>query len=131
MVDKDITASANKIVALSNLGIAVTSENAKYMVRYLSDIENFNDDTIPTKISTSKMGWLNGEFMPYDDNVIFDGNDRFKDCFESIREQGDYDTWLSLVKEIRATKRIEPKMSIGRKFCICAIKNMWGITILR
>lgn len=137
VVDKDIIASSNKIVSLSNLGIAVTSENAKYLVRYLSDIENFNDHSIPTKISTSKMGWLNGEFMPYDDNVIFDGNDRFKDCFESIREQGDYDTWLELVKEIRATKRIEPKMSLAASFASVLLKicgalpffvNLWGLT---
>jgi len=137
IVDKDIIASANKIVALSNLGIAVTSENAKYLVRYLSDIENFNDDTISTKISTSKMGWLNGEFMPYNDDVMFDGNDRFKDTFESIREQGDYDTWLDLVKGIRATKRIEPKMSLAASFASVLLKicgalpffvNLWGLT---
>ena len=41
--------SANKIVSLSGRGIAVTSENAKYMVRYLADVENANEEHIAVK----------------------------------------------------------------------------------
>lgn len=46
IVPKTMVTSATKIVALSGRGIAVTSENAKYLVRYLADVENSNEDAI-------------------------------------------------------------------------------------
>ena len=54
IVPKTMVTSANKIVSLSGRGIAVTSENAKYLVRYLADVENANEDHIAVQYSTSK-----------------------------------------------------------------------------
>ena len=51
-------ATASKITALSKRGIAVTSENAKLLVRFLSDVENLNDNEIQVQYSTSKLGWI-------------------------------------------------------------------------
>ena len=65
--------SANKIVALSGRGIAVTSENAKLLVKFLSDVENGNDDYINVQYSTGKLGWHGKDFIPYDSDIIFDG----------------------------------------------------------
>ena len=42
IVPKTMVTSASKIVALSGRGVAVTSENAKFLVRYLADVENSN-----------------------------------------------------------------------------------------
>ena len=56
-VPKDIISSASKIVSLSKLGVSVTSENAKLLVKYLSDVENLNDNDIPLQKSTSKLGY--------------------------------------------------------------------------
>jgi type III secretion system FlhB-like substrate exporter len=44
IIDKGVIASANKIVGLADYGVSVTSENARNLVRYLSDIENYNID---------------------------------------------------------------------------------------
>lgn len=55
-VPKTMITSANKIVALSGRGISVTSENAKLLVKYLSDVENLNDDYIAMQYSSSKLG---------------------------------------------------------------------------
>ena len=49
---KTMVTSANKIVSLSGRGIAVTSENAKYLVRYLADVENANEEHIAVQYST-------------------------------------------------------------------------------
>lgn len=46
IVPKTMVTSASKIVALSGRGISVTSENAKLLVRFLSDVENMNDSHI-------------------------------------------------------------------------------------
>lgn len=56
IVEKGVVASANKIVGLANYGISVTSESARHLVRYLSDVENFNIDKITEQISTGKLG---------------------------------------------------------------------------
>ena len=137
IVSKDIIASANKITALSKQGIAVTSENAKFLVRYLSDVENFNDEYIEVKASTSKLGWIKEEFMPYDTKVIFDSNSRFKSVFESIHEQGDYKLWINTVRNVRAENRIEVKFMlaasvasviVGMVGALPFFSNLWGAT---
>lgn len=66
IVPKTMVTSASKIVALSGRGISVTSENAKLLVRYLSDVENMNDSHIKVQYSTSKLGWIGEQFIPYD-----------------------------------------------------------------
>lgn len=73
-VPKDLVSSASKIVSLSKLGVAVTSENAKLLVKYLSDVENLNDDAIPVQMSSSKLGWIGDGFIPYDTEIVFDGD---------------------------------------------------------
>ena len=53
IIPKTMITSANKIVGLSARGISVTSETAKYLVRYLSDVENANDDYMKIQYSSS------------------------------------------------------------------------------
>lgn len=77
IVPKDLIATAGKITALSKRGVAVTSENAKLLVRFLSDVENFNDNQIQVQYSTSKLGWIKSGFIPYDTEIVFDGDSRF------------------------------------------------------
>lgn len=110
VVEKNQIASSNKIVGLSDYGISVTSENAKALVRYLADVENLNVNNIPVQISTSKLGWIMNEFMPYGQNVIFDNETKFKCAFDAIHPAGDKDAWYNLAKEIRKSDRFEPKI---------------------
>lgn len=136
-VDKVQIATNTKITELANLGVAVTSENARYLVKYLSDIENFNIDIIPERVSTSRMGWISDEFMPYTDNVLFDGNGKFDDTFNAITQTGDYEKWLELVKYYRKKGRVELKFYLMASFASVLIKplnalpfwcNLWGGT---
>jgi hypothetical protein len=127
IVPKDLVSSANKIVALSKLGVAVTSENAKLLVKYLSDVENLNDDHIPVQKSTSKLGWIAKGFMPYDDEVIFDGDTRFKQLFESIQEHGDKNSWYKHVKELRKSGRMEIKFLLAASFASVLVKPLGGL----
>ena len=115
-IKKSVVSSANKIVALSDYGIAVTSENAKYLVRYLSDVEAYNDFEIGETLSTSKLGWHGADFIPYDTEILFDGNSRFKSLFAAIRSEGSWQTWLDHVKKIRQRGRIEVAMLMAASF---------------
>lgn len=127
IVPKDLISSANKIVALSKLGVAVTSENAKLLVKYLSDVENLNDDHIPVQKSTSKLGWIGNSFMPYDTEIIFDGDTRFKQVFESIREKGKRDIWYKHIKELRRSGRMEIKFLLAASFASALLKPLGGL----
>lgn len=137
IIDKGVIASANKIVGLADYGVSITSENARNLVKYLSDIENMNIDLIGTQMSTSKLGWIEGEFMPYGANIIFDNETRFKDAYDSIHEFGTEDTWMSLVRKIRKSERFEPKIYLAGSLASALVEplnalpfivNLWGDT---
>lgn len=102
IIDKKMIASNNKIIELADLGIAVTSENSKYLVQYLHDIENENYDLIPEKNSVGRLGWIGEEgFSPYVENLEFDGTANFRTFFQSVQEHGSYDKWMSIAREAR------------------------------
>lgn len=127
VVPKSLIASASKIVALAEQGIAVTSENAKLLVKYLSDVENLNDNFIKIKRSTSKFGWLNKDFIPFDGDIIFDGDIKFKQVSESVTTQGSYTTWLDHVRTVRARKRIESKFCLAASFASVLVAPLRGL----
>ena len=137
IVPKVMVTSANKIVGLSARGIAVTSENAKLLVKYLADVENSNDDYIGIQYSTSKLGWIGDGFVPYDSEITFDGDSRFKQVFESIKSSGNQDTWLKHIRELRKTDRMEVKFLLAASFSSVLVKkldtlpyivDLWGET---
>lgn len=112
IVDKEIIASATRIVQLSGIGVSVTSEISKNLVKYLADIENYNLDLIGEQKSSGKLGWVHGEFIPYSKEIIFDNETSFKDARDSIHERGSLKKWMDLIKSIRQSDRLEPKISI-------------------
>ncbi len=127
IVPKTLVTSANKIVALSARGIAVTSENAKHLVRYLSDIENLNDDDIQVQYSTGKLGWIKKRFIPYDTEILFDGDSRFKSLFDSVQEHGSEEIWMQHVKLLRASGRKEVKLMLAASFASVLVGLLGGL----
>ena len=105
----------------------MTSENAKLLVKYLADVENGNDDYIDVQYSTSKLGWIGGEFIPYDTDIVFDGDARFKQTFESISERGSIDVWLKHMKELRKSGRIETKFLLAASFSSVLVHLLGGL----
>lgn len=127
IVPKTMVTSANKIVSLSGRGIAVTSENAKYLVRYLADVENANEGYIKVQHSTSKLGWVRGGFLPYDTDIVFDGDARFRQIAESITQTGSRNKWYEHVLQLRKTGRIEIKMMLAAAFSSVLVQPLGGL----
>ena len=136
-VDRKNIASRNLIINLANNGIRVTSENAGALIQYLSDVEALNEFDIPENRSTSRLGWINGSFMPYEEDVIFDNENNVLTLFESIHSCGDYDTWLACIKEQRKYKRMELLIYLAASFGSVLIEplgilpfivDLWGGT---
>lgn len=137
IIPKTMITSASKIVALSGRGVAVTSENAKLLVRYLSDVENRNTSQIAVQYSSSKLGWIKKEFLPYDTEITFDGDSRFRQLFENIGEHGNRAKWYEHVKSLRQSGRMEIKLMLAASFASVLIHqigalpffvDLWGET---
>lgn len=102
LVCERVTVASNvKIIELANVGIEVTSESAKFLVKYISEMVALNMGVIPRYKSTSHLGWIKKDFMPYDTNVKFDGETENKHIFEAVSAAGDYSIWLEHIKELR------------------------------
>lgn len=129
-VPKDVISSASKIVTLSKLGVAVTSENARLLVKYLSDVENLNDDEIPVQRSSSKLGWIADSFLPYDTDIIFDGDMQFRQVYESIREHGSGAEWVDCVRELRKSGRLEIKFSLAASFASVLVSRLGALPFI-
>ena len=127
IVPKTMVTSANKIVSLSGRGIAVTSENAKYLVRYLADVENANENYIAVQYSTSKLGWIRGGFLPYDTEIVFDGDARFRQISESVRQEGSRNKWYEHVVALRKRGRTELKFLLAASFSSVLVQPLGGL----
>ena len=127
IVPKTMVTSANKIVSLSGRGIAVTSENAKYLVRYLADVENANEEHIAVQYSTSKLGWIRGEFLPYDSDIVFDGDAKFRQISESVTQVGNRNRWYEYISGLRKSGRIEIKFMLAASFSSVLVYPLGGL----
>ena len=122
--------SASKIVSLSGRGISVTSENAKLLVRYLSDVENMNDSHIKVQYSTSKLGWISGQFIPYDTDIVFDGDQRFRQVYDSVSERGNWKLWQNHILKLRRSNRMEIKFMMAASFASVLVSLLGGLPFI-
>lgn len=89
--------NAQKLVNYSDIGINVTSSNAKLLANFLSDMEVQNEGVIPENFSVSRMGFVDSEefkgFVPYVEGLNFDGSDSFRGLYNSISQKGSFEKW--------------------------------------
>lgn len=127
IVDKRTLASANSIVSLADMGIAVNSENAKSLVQYISDIENLNYDRLPERKSVGRLGYIEGEgFSPYVDGLIFDGDANYRTMFQAIAPHGDYTEWLETARECRKMSTTA-RIMLAAAFASVLIQRLGGL----
>lgn len=134
ITDQVTVSSAAKIVELSNKGIDVTSENAKYLVKYLYDCKSKNEGIIPNAYSAGRMGWYGDKFIPYADDISFDGGGMFSDMYSSFKTAGDFEEWRKYVEDLRKDNVIL-RLVMGAAFVAPAISlvgiqpfilHLWG-----
>lgn len=101
IVDKSIIASSQAIVKLSDSNIKVNSENAKALVRYLAEIESLNSKLIPQATSVSRLGWFNGELIPYSTKYEIDNVRDIPNVESMFDQQGNLEDWVEFFKERR------------------------------
>ena len=93
-VNREACADNSAIVkVLSRIGVEVTSENAKYLVRYISDCIGMNPAKLLPLKAINRLGWCGNEFMPYAQDIVYDGDSDYEPIFRNIKSGGDYKTW--------------------------------------
>ena len=137
--DRSTVSDSHAIIGLSRYGIAVNSENAKYLVRYLSEVEQMNYDLIPEVSSVGRLGWIDDYgFSPYTGELVFDGEEEYRTRFESIKERGSRQKWIDCCKSVRAGKTkgaVIARIMLAASFASALVKpcnclpffvHLWG-----
>lgn len=132
---KSTVASSQKIIELAKFGIAVDSENARDIVKYLTAVENLNYEKLGETLSVGRLGWIGDHgFSPYVENVCFDGDLSFRSMFEAVKPCGSYDKWMECALHIRQGSAIA-RIALAASFAsvlvepcnaLSFIVHMWG-----
>ena len=139
-VECKVCFNKQQITSLSDRGILVTSETARYLVQYLADVVALNmnpadGQPIPVSRSISRMGWCGDEFVPYVEDIRYDGDMDFASIFREVRTEGSRDEWYELAGKIRQNKVVRILIAaslasplIERVGALPFILHLWGTT---
>lgn len=139
LVPRSIVASKTKIIALADDGIEVTSENSSFLVKYISDVVNSNQDTLPRVVSIGHMGWdpkeEYGEFVPYSDSIQPDVSDQFGALLKALEPKGTLPEWYGVVVPLLKSPYMRITIAaslasvlIGPMHALPFILHLWGGT---
>ncbi len=135
-VDRSTCANTNKIVdVLSQYGVEVTSDNAKNLVRYISDCVGYNPVALKPKKSINRLGWVGEAFTPYEQDIRYEGGMEYESVFKNVSEKGDFEAWKALCVDLR--KNIPLRMMMAASFASVLLEplkvlpfvlHLWGTT---
>ncbi len=130
----------SKIVQLADYGFPVGTDNSAELARYFNSVLADSDETLPRKAAVSSMGWTedadgNKLFMPFTDEIGFDGSESFGSLFNSICSKGTDSEWLDYVGPLRGN--LEFRLTMAASFASPIVEmigensfvlHLWGGT---
>lgn len=139
--DRKTLSAANKIIDLADFGIAVTSENARELVKYFHEIEQRNPTALPEIECVTRLGWIRRgeetEFAPYAEELVFDGETEYKKKYESVSIHGDAQKWFDCINKNIRRNSVAARMTFASALasvlakplgCNCFWLHLWGET---
>ncbi|WP_227936019.1 DUF927 domain-containing protein [Alkalihalobacillus deserti] len=116
---RDYFMVANKIIDLSNTGFPVNSNNAKNVIKFITDFLACNRNILPFKHYTEQLGWTSNKsgFLLGEHFISGEGDDISflpsdigeQQLVEGFDSKGDLETWLQLTRRLIGY----PKVMIG------------------
>jgi uncharacterized protein (DUF927 family) len=105
---RDFFVASNKIIELSYFGFPVDSNNAKSVIRYLTDFYAANRPRLPFKSYSEQLGWIKDGFLLGNQYISLAGRDISfypadvgeKQLVEGIHAKGDIVTWLNIIERL-------------------------------
>lgn len=102
VVNRSTLFQARTITQLADLGITVTSENAKMLVRFLQALEAENIDILSRADCVSQLGWHGNQFIPgYSEDLVIDVAPSTKNWLEAYHQEGTLEAWLETITPCR------------------------------
>ena len=93
---------ARTIIKLADVGVTVTSENAKFLVRFLENLEAENFNIIETQQSVSQLGWHGENFLPgMEGDLVLDVERSERKWVEAYSKKGELQDWVKTMKPFR------------------------------
>lgn len=136
ITERSVTANRNGVIRLADKGLEVNSDNAGMLVRYIADVVASSLYCMPHKSAKSVMGWVDDEFMPYTDKIVFDGDDKFKYQYKALTQKGKLEDWIKYVGPLRE-KSLDLRLCMAAAFASPTIEligenpfvfHLWGKT---
>ena len=126
IIDRAKAIDKNKLKDEANFGIDMI--NPKGLADYLNYLLINNEDVIPYKKAVTHLGWtefetfddsgniiIKKDFLPYDDNIVFDGGESFKNYYEAVKKpKGDYELWRKNCQDFR--RNIAVRLAMDASF---------------
>lgn len=129
IVDKEVIASTQQITQLYAMGVSVTSHNARDVIQFLQDMEALNYDILPEVRSTTRLGWVDEDvFLPYDENVVFDGEASFGHMFEATKPKGAFEDWREMMLEVRRMN-VTCRIALAASFASALLQKVRAISM--
>ena len=135
LASRSTVASNVKIVELADMGLDVTSESAKLLVKYLADVTALNMDVIPVVKACGHMGWEGNAFLPYTEEIKMDSEAQYKDLIDSVSSKGNLEEWIRYTGELRKNTVLRLLMGaafasplIARVNALPFVFHLWGGT---
>lgn len=110
ILPKSTIFDSKKIMCLADSGLVVTSDTAKILTKWLSELEAANSQVIPDRVGVSKFGWRNNdtEFIcpGMSNNYVLDTDDIApQSVIDGYSIAGDHGTWLQAMSELRKNSK--------------------------
>ena len=127
-VEREVIASNTKIIRLANFSIDVTSETAKDIVKYLQCLMQKNINLIKVSHTVNRLGWQNGEFVPYSDKIKCDSELNFKDIIKQLKSKGNFEVWQKHCLLLR--ENIYLRLVMAASFSAPLIERIGGLPFI-
>lgn len=102
LVQRSVLFHNRNIMELADLGITVTSENAKSLVRYLQELEARNIDLLDLSRCVSRLGWYGKNFLPgFEGDIVLDVGDAGQRWASSYEREGSFENWRDSIAPFR------------------------------
>jgi len=113
---------------LTDIGIAITSENSKKMVTFLDSLFAENKDELPIKRTVTQLGWHGNKFLPcLPGDIVLDIDSNAKKCVDGFEESGTLEEWISAIKPYRYNNIFRAMM--GASFAATLFKDIGHRTV--
>lgn len=117
--DRATVANRQGLVSLANRGLPVNSENARYLIQFLDELERENRDAIPVVRSIGRMGWIGTGYKTFlpgmadDVELDIDETSGAAATAAAYRVEGTLEQWVKYMTPLRAKYPIARLMLAG------------------